>query len=112
MGCRADAWLGCVKRGDLHEYAIGSRIVRAVIVSASQYAPGRIAMAPVAEADPKGKTFGLAVPTGAGDPVTGSVDVGRILRADPELVRARLGAMSGVTMSRVSAALKDFLDRE
>jgi hypothetical protein len=67
-------------------------------------------MAPVAEADPKGKAFGPAVPTGAGDPVSGSVDVGRIRPADPELVRARLGAMSVPTMGRISAALKDFLD--
>ncbi len=99
-----------MRRGDVHEYAIGSRVVRAVIVSASQYAPGRIAMAPVAESDPKGKAFGPAVPTGAGDPVTGSVDVGRVRPADPELIRARVGAMSTATMGRVSAALKDFLD--
>jgi len=99
-----------LKRGDVHEYAIGSRVVRAVVVSAEQYAPGRVAMVPVADIDPGGKAFGLAVPTAGGDPVIGSVDVGRIRPADPELIRARLGRMSPVTMRRVSAALKDFLD--
>jgi mRNA-degrading endonuclease toxin of MazEF toxin-antitoxin module len=102
--------VGRVRRGDVHEYAIGSRVVRAVIVSASQYAPGRIAMAPVAEVDPKGRAFGPAVPTGTGDPLVGSVDVGRIRPADAGLVRARVGTMSPATMGRISAALKDFLD--
>lgn len=60
--------------------------------------------------DPKGRAFGPAVPTYTADPVTGSVDVGRIRPADPDLVRARLGRMSPTTMSRISAALKDFLD--
>jgi mRNA-degrading endonuclease toxin of MazEF toxin-antitoxin module len=69
-------------------------------------------MAPVAGVDPQGKAFGLAVPTSAADPVTGSVDVGRIRPADPELVRARLGRMSPTTMTRISLALKDFLDLE
>ena len=99
-----------MRRGDVHEYAIGSRVVRAVIVSAGQYAPGRIAMAPVAQVDPQGKAFGLAVPTGAADPLIGSVDVGRIRPADPALIRARVGTMSTATMGRISAALKDFLD--
>jgi hypothetical protein len=36
-------------RGDVHEYALGSRLVRAVVVSAEHYAPGRVAMAPVVE---------------------------------------------------------------
>jgi mRNA-degrading endonuclease toxin of MazEF toxin-antitoxin module len=99
-----------VTRGDVHEYAIGSRVVRAVIVSAGQYAPGRIAMAPVADLDPRGKAFGLAVPTSGADPLTGSVDVGRIRPADPDLIRARVGRMSTPTMSRISAALKDFLE--
>lgn len=94
----------------MHEYAIGSRVVRAVIVSADQFAPGRIAMAPIADVDPRGKTFGLAVPTTAADPLIGSVDVGRVRPADPDLIRARLGAISPATMSRISAALKDFLD--
>lgn len=67
-------------------------------------------MAPVVEVDPRGKAFGLAVPTNAADPLTGSVDVGRIRPADPDLVRARVGMMSAATMSRISAALKDFLD--
>jgi len=99
-----------LRRGDVHEYAIGSRVVRAVIVSASHYAPGRVAMAPVADIDPKGMAHGLAVPTYAADPVTGSVDVGRIRLADPDLIRARLGRMSPTTMNRISLALKDFLD--
>jgi len=99
-----------LKRGDVHEYAIGSLVVRAVVVSAAQYAPGRVAMAPVADIDPGRKAFGLAVPTAVGDPVIGSIDVGRIRPADPDLIRARLGKMSPVTMSRVSAALKEFLD--
>lgn len=102
--------MGRLKRGDVHEYAIGSRVVRAVIVSASHYAPGRIAMAPVADLDPKGMAYGLAVPTYTADPVTGSIDVGRIRPADPDLIRARLGRMSAPTMSRISLALKDFLD--
>ena len=110
MGFRADAGVGGLRRGDVHEYAIGSRVVRAVIVSASQFAPGRIAMAPVAQVDPQGRAFGLAVPTGAEDPLVGSVDVGRIRPADPQLIRARVGAMSPATMARISAALKDFLD--
>jgi len=67
-------------------------------------------MAPVADLDPGGKAFGLAVPTTVADPVNGSVDVGRIRPADPNLIRSRLGRMSPVTMSRVSTALKDFLD--
>lgn len=99
-----------MKRGDVHEYAVGSRVVRAVILSADQYAPWRVAMAPVADVDPKGKRFGLAVPATSADPLIGSVDVGRIRPADPELIRARLGTMSPATMSRISAALKDFLD--
>lgn len=106
----ADAGVGRLKRGDVHEYAIGSRVVRAVIVSAELYAPGRVAMAPVADIDSGGKVHGLAVPTTVGDPVAGSVDVGRIRPADPDLIRTRLGRMSSVTMSRISAALKDFLD--
>jgi mRNA-degrading endonuclease toxin of MazEF toxin-antitoxin module len=44
------------------------------------------------------------------DPVTGTVDVGRVRPADPELIRARVGTMTPATMGRVSAALKDFLD--
>jgi hypothetical protein len=50
------------------------------------------------------------VPTGKGDPLLGSVDVGRLRPADAELIRARVGTMSAATMSRISAALKDFLD--
>ena len=101
---------GTLKRGDVHEYAIGSRVVRAVVVSAEQYAPGRVAMVPIADVDPGGRAFGPAVPTAAGDPVIGSVDVGRIRPADPGLIRARLGRMSPGTMGRVSAALRRFLD--
>ena len=67
-------------------------------------------MAPIAEHDPQGQSFGLAVATAAADPVTGSVDVGRVRPADPDLIRARVGTMSAATMSRVSAALRDFLD--
>jgi mRNA-degrading endonuclease toxin of MazEF toxin-antitoxin module len=67
-------------------------------------------MVPVADIDPGGKVFGLAVPTTVEDPVSGIVDVGRIRPADPDLIRTRLGRMSPVTMRRVSAALKDFLD--
>ena len=99
-----------MRRGDVHEYAIGSRIVRAVIVSADQYAQWRIAMAPIAEHDPQGRSFGLAVPTGADDPLVGSVDVGRVRPADPDLIRVRVGALAPGTMRRVSTALKDFLD--
>lgn len=67
-------------------------------------------MAPVAEVDPKGQTFGLAVPTGGGDPLVGSVDVGRLRPADPDLIRTRIGRMSPTTMDRISVALKDFLE--
>jgi hypothetical protein len=66
-----------MRRGDIHEYAIGSRVVRAVIVSADQYARWRIAMAPIADLD-SGRSFGLAIATIPEDPVTGSVDVGRV----------------------------------
>lgn len=110
MGRGTDTRVGFVKRGDVHEYAIGPRVVRAVIVSAAQFAPSRIAMAPVAKVDPKGLTFGLAVPTGNGDPLVGSVDVGRLHPADPELIRAKVGRMSPTTMGRISLALKDFLE--
>ena len=99
-----------MRRGDVHEYAIGSRIVRAVIVSADQYARWRIAVAPVADLDSRGQSFGLAVATAQEDPVTGSVDVGRVRPADPDLIRARVGTMTPVTMRRVSAALRDFLE--
>jgi mRNA-degrading endonuclease toxin of MazEF toxin-antitoxin module len=99
-----------VKRGDVHEYAIGSRVVRAVIVSADQYSRWRTAMAPIANDDPHGQSFGLAVATSSDDPLTGSVDVGRVRPADPDLIRARIGKMSAATMRRISAALKDFLD--
>jgi mRNA-degrading endonuclease toxin of MazEF toxin-antitoxin module len=67
-------------------------------------------MAPVADLDPQGMAHGLAVPTYTADPVTGSVDVGRIRPADPGLIRARLGRMSPTTMHRISLALKEFLD--
>ena len=110
MAQRPESGLDRVRRGDVHEYAIGSRVVRAVIVSADQYIQSRIAMAPIAAHDPRGRTFGLAVSTGPADPVTGSIDVGRIRPADPDLIRARIGALSPTTMRHVSAALKDFLD--
>jgi len=67
-------------------------------------------MAPIAELDPRGQTFGLAVATTPEDPIRGSVDVGRIRPADPDLIRARVGSMTPATMRRVAAALKDFLD--
>jgi mRNA-degrading endonuclease toxin of MazEF toxin-antitoxin module len=101
-----------VKRGDVHEYAVGSRVVRAVIVSANQYARWRIAMAPIADLDPRGQSFGLAVATTLEDPVTGSIDVGRIRPADQDHIRARVGTLTPATMRKVSAALKDFLDLE
>jgi mRNA-degrading endonuclease toxin of MazEF toxin-antitoxin module len=101
-----------MKRGDVHEYAVGSRVVRAVIVSANQYARWRIAMAPIADLDTRGQSFGLAVATIPEDPVTGGIDVGRIRPADPDLIRARVGALAPATMRKVSAALKDFLDLE
>jgi mRNA-degrading endonuclease toxin of MazEF toxin-antitoxin module len=99
-----------MRRGEIHEYAVGSRIVRAVIVSADHYARWRIAMAPIADLDSRGQSFGLAVATIPEDPVTGSVDVGRVRPADPDLIRARIGTMTPATMRRVSAALRDFLD--
>jgi mRNA-degrading endonuclease toxin of MazEF toxin-antitoxin module len=99
-----------MKRGDVHEYAIGSRVVRAVIVSADHYARWRIAMAPIADHDPRGQSFGLAVATVAEDPVPGSIDVGRVRPADPDLIRARIGTMTPPTMRKVSTALKDLLD--
>jgi mRNA-degrading endonuclease toxin of MazEF toxin-antitoxin module len=99
-----------MRRGDIHEYAVGSRVVRAVIVSADQYTRWRIAMAPIADLDSRGQSFGLAVATNPGDPVTGSVDVGRVRPADTDLIRARVGTMTPATMRRVSAALRDFLD--
>lgn len=101
-----------MKRGDVHEYTVGSRVVRAVIISANQYARWRIAMAPIADLDTRGQSFGLAVATIPEDPVTGSIDVGRIRPADPDLIRARVGALAPATMRKVSAALKDFLDLE
>jgi mRNA-degrading endonuclease toxin of MazEF toxin-antitoxin module len=81
-----------------------------VIVSADQYTRWRIAMAPIADLDSRGQSFGLAVATIPEDPVTGSVDVGRVRPADPDLIRARVGMMTPATMRRVSAALRDFLD--
>lgn len=99
-----------MRRGEIHEYAVGSRVVRAVIVSADQYARWRIAMAPIADLDSRGRSFGLAVATIPEDPVTGNVDVGRVRPADPDLIRARIGTMTPATMRRVSAALRDFLD--
>lgn len=101
-----------MRRGDIHEYAVGSRVVRAVIVSADQYARWRIAMAPIADLDSRGQSFGLAVATMPEDPVTGSVDVGRVRPADPDLIRARVDTMTPATMRRVSSALRDFLDLE
>lgn len=99
-----------MKRGDVHEYAIGSRVVRAVIVSADQYARWRLAMTPIAELDTRGQTFGLAVATTPDDPVRGTVDVGRVRPADPDLVRARVGTMTPATMRRISSALMDFFE--
>jgi hypothetical protein len=80
VGCRAHARVGRLKRGDVHEYAVDSRVVRAAVVSAEQYAPGRVAMAPVADIDRGGRAIGLAVRNAVGDPVNGTVDAGRAPR--------------------------------
>jgi mRNA-degrading endonuclease toxin of MazEF toxin-antitoxin module len=98
-----------VRRGEVYEYAVGSRVARIVVVSADRYSPRRVTCAPIivgGDDSAAPATTTVAVTT----PLAGRVDVTRLRPADANAIRARLGRLAHTTMTEVDRALRTYLD--
>ncbi len=99
-----------MNKGMVVEYIIGNQQARVVLVSASRYNPGRGTFAVVRQPTGTAPPPSVTVTTGAGDAVTGVVDLTRLRPLDPDSVRRRVGALTASTMRRVDTALRNYLD--
>jgi mRNA-degrading endonuclease toxin of MazEF toxin-antitoxin module len=97
-----------MRRGDVYEYVIGSQRARIVIVSADRYSPGRATFALIRHPADLPVPRTVAVPID--HPVTGTVDLSRLRPLDPTGLRARLGALGGLTRQDVDSCLRTYLD--
>jgi hypothetical protein len=98
-----------VTRGEVWEYAAGSALHRAVIISTDEH-----------HVDPAAIPVGLAIrrdlsavgpwmiELGAGEPTSGTVLVMTPVRIDPTGLRRSLGYLSPRALAAVEAGMRDF----
>lgn len=96
-----------MKRGEVCEYAVGSRRMRVAIVSATRYNPSRATY--VVVQGPADRPLPSSVAVAIDHPVVGTVDLVRLRPLDPSAVQARLGALTATALRSVDAALRTYL---
>jgi len=100
-----------MRRGSILHYVLGSRRLRMVVLTADRYNPTSGLIAPMWERAADRALPAFLVPLGRQDwPTAAFIDLSGTRRLEEEAVTGAAGQLSAETLSRLSTAVRHYLD--